>query len=43
MTDVSAWAEERPGNGRSMLQRFFAPIAHVLRWAEPFDWDDDEP
>ena len=43
MTDVSAWSDEGRGKSGSMLQRFFAPIANVLRWAEPFDWDDDEP
>jgi hypothetical protein len=43
VTDVSVWSEESVGSRRPMLQRLFAPIAHVLRWAEPYDWDEDEP
>ena len=43
MTDVSVSQDEALGSGRTMLQRLFAPITHALRWAEPFDWDDDEP
>jgi hypothetical protein len=43
VTDVSVSQDERVGSGPRMLSRLFAPIADVLRWAEPFDWDDDEP
>lgn len=43
MTDVSACPDERMGSRRGMFQRFLAPLAHALRWAEPFDWDEDEP
>ena len=43
MTEVSVSQERSLGSGASMLQRFFAPIANALKWAEPFDWDDDEP
>lgn len=43
MKDVSVSQDTPLGSGASMLQRFFAPIANALKWAEPFDWDDDEP
>ena len=43
MTEVSVSQNERLGSGRDVLSRFLAPITNALKWAEPFDWDDDEP
>jgi hypothetical protein len=43
VTDVSVSERGPLGSWRAMLLRLFAPLFDALRWAEPFDWDDDEP